>query len=134
MPRGYNVRRPEPMQVSVTMVEIQGGSDLLESLKDACLDYMPAIMFSALGETSPALLRVPRDECIDELVNSPMPFGVKIEPNFDVHGQPGMTFGGPLPSGMEVPADTQASWSLKPQPFYTDMGGGQLRRRSTTTT
>jgi hypothetical protein len=120
MPRGYSVRRPEPLQVAVTLVEIQDGADLLESLNDACGDYLPSILFSVLGAVRPAHLRVPRDECIDELVNSPAPFGVEIRPDFDPDGQPGMPNGGLLPDGVRVSPEVAATVSIAPKPHWFD--------------
>jgi hypothetical protein len=66
--------------IEISLVEIPDGAEILDTLDKACQDYLPAIIFSAFGAIYPAHLRVPKDECIPEVVDSEAPFGVKIQP------------------------------------------------------
>jgi hypothetical protein len=90
---------------------------LLESLDKACQDYLPAIIFSAFGAISPANLRVPKDECIPEVLNSDAPFGVKIQ-------REGMTledYGLPIHYPTEEEMDQIPNISMKSKPhWYAD--------------
>jgi hypothetical protein len=99
--------------LEVTLVEIPDGEDLLHALAESCRDYMPAIIFSVLGAVGPAHLRVPKDECIPEVVND-APFGVKMQPE----GMSLEDYGVPISYPTQEEMDAMPNVSLKPKPHW----------------
>jgi predicted DNA-binding protein with PD1-like motif len=79
MPRGFAVRRADPFSLTLALVEVQDGMDLVDALRAACEDWRPnpCIIFSALGAVRNAHVRVPVDAAMDEVVVDGAAFGVK---------------------------------------------------------
>lgn len=81
MPKGMTIRRPQPLEMHATMIEVPEGADLLEWLTQCATDsgYLPLIILSGMGILSRAVLRVPNDDALPEILDSDAPFGVRVD-------------------------------------------------------
>lgn len=75
MPKGMTIRRPQPLEMlemHATMIDVPEGADLSEWLTQCANEsgYIPLIVLSAVGMLSRAVLNVPNDEALPEILDS----------------------------------------------------------------
>lgn len=119
MPKGYSIRKPEPLAIQLKFVDLPDGADLLTSLTAASATFAPkpAIIFSALGALSPAHLRVPRDDTLDALLREDDFFGVEVRSAEDLS----IDIAGKRLADRSDPTDHLPPFDfLRPQPHWYD--------------
>lgn len=67
-----------------TMIEVPAGTDLLDWLKKSAdeVGYLPLVVLSGMGMLSKAVLNVPNDEALPEILDAEKPFGVTVIDEF----------------------------------------------------
>lgn len=83
MPREYSWRQPQILEMHATLVEVPEGEDTIECLtkKAEKVRCMPLLIFSDVGMSSRAVLNVPNDEALAEILDRTDTFGVEKNPD-----------------------------------------------------